>query len=277
MSLPVTDAVQGATSAISFDLVSMWHSMGILAKLVAGALAVMSVYSLGVIAERAFALWRGRRASRAFARELPGLLAEAKLDEAIDLSEKLRHGYLARVLGSGLVEHKQGNTPMAAAKGHELAGYDVMAAVNRAIERHSLRVVTELRRGLGGLATIASAAPFVGLLGTVGGIITAFQAMAATGSGGLGSVSAGIAEALVTTAFGLFVAIPAVMMFNYFTHRLESIQVDITESAGELVDYLLKRSPATPAPTQGRSRKAWDGAPLPSASAADGSESALPE
>jgi biopolymer transport protein ExbB/TolQ len=104
-----------------------------------------------------------------------------------------------------------------------------------------LRVAAELRRGLGGLATISSAAPFVGLLGTVGGIITAFQAMAATGSGGLGSVSAGIAEALVTTAFGLFVAIPAVMMFNFFTHRVEAMQVDMADASSELVDFLTKR------------------------------------
>jgi biopolymer transport protein ExbB/TolQ len=97
-----------------------------------------------------------------------------------------------------------------------------------------------MRRGLGSLATIGSTSPLVGLLGTVAGIITAFQAMAATGSGGLGSVSAGIAEALVTTAFGLLVAIPAVMFFNYFTNRVEEIQVDVNDSTTELVDFFIK-------------------------------------
>ena len=116
----------------------------------------------------------------------------------------------------------------------------VAEAVNRAIDRSTLRTVTDLRRGLGSLATIGSTAPFVGLLGTVAGIITAFQAMAATGSGGLGSVSAGIAEALVTTAFGLLVAIPAVMFFNYFTNRVEEIQVDVNDSTTELVDFMIK-------------------------------------
>jgi biopolymer transport protein ExbB/TolQ len=119
-----------------------------------------------------------------------------------------------------------------------------VAAVNRAIERSSTRTIADMRRGLGALATIGSTAPFVGLLGTVAGIITAFQAMAATGSGGLGSVSAGIAEALVTIAFGLLVAIPAVMTFNYLSHRVEDIQVDLTDSANELVDYFIKNAPS---------------------------------
>jgi biopolymer transport protein ExbB/TolQ len=109
------------------------------------------------------------------------------------------------------------------------------------VDRSSIRAVADLRRGLGGLATIGSSAPFVGLLGTVAGIITAFQAMARTGSGGLASVSAGIAEALVTTAFGLLVAIPAVMMFNTLTNRVDGMQVDIDESAMELVDFLIKK------------------------------------
>ena len=122
----------------------------------------------------------------------------------------------------------------------DVGNFDVIAAVNRAVERSSLRTVNDLRRGLGALATVGSTAPFVGLLGTVAGIITAFQAMAATGSGGLGSVSAGIAEALVTTAFGLLVAIPAVMMFNYLTNRVEDMQVDITDSATELLDFFMK-------------------------------------
>jgi len=118
--------------------------------------------------------------------------------------------------------------------------FDVIAAVNRAVERSSLRTVNDLRRGLGSLATIGSTAPFVGLLGTVWGIIKAFQNMAATGSGGLGTVSGAIAEALINTAFGLLVAIPAVMMFNYLTNRVEDMQVDITDSATELIDFFMK-------------------------------------
>jgi biopolymer transport protein ExbB/biopolymer transport protein TolQ len=104
-----------------------------------------------------------------------------------------------------------------------------------------LIVLSEFKRGLGVLGTVGSTAPFVGLLGTVMGIVNAFQSMAATGSGGLGTVSAGIAEALVTTAFGLLVAIPAVMFFNYFQGWIESRSVDISEASNELLDVLARQ------------------------------------
>ena len=145
------------------------------------------------------------------------------------------------MLGLALEEYRQGLESHGKDGGkHEIGEFDIVAAVNRAIDRSTLRTITDMRRGLGSLATIGSTAPFVGLLGTVAGIITAFQAMAATGSGGLGSVSAGIAEALVTTAFGLLVAIPAVMFFNYFTNRVEEIQVDVNDSTTELIDFMIK-------------------------------------
>jgi len=98
----------------------------------------------------------------------------------------------------------------------------------------------EMKKGLGNLATISTTAPFVGLFGTVAGIIHAFQGMAITGSGGLGAVSAGIAEALVTTAFGLFVAIPAVWLYNYFTTKIDFLSVEMTYTSKELIDYLIK-------------------------------------
>jgi biopolymer transport protein ExbB len=246
MSLPVPDAVHATANAtssvvVSFDLMSMWHAMGILAKSVAVTLAVMSVYSLAVTAERLWTITRARRASRRFATALAALLPVGKLGEGVALSKQHQRGYLSQVMGEALREYRQGRGEGDAAEGDKTThGYDVLAAVGRSVERHSTRAIADLRRGLGGLATISSAAPFVGLLGTVGGIITAFQSMAATGSGGLGSVSAGIAEALITTAFGLFVAIPAVMMFNYFTHAVEAIEVEMSTCTAELVDFLTK-------------------------------------
>ena len=246
MQVQVLDAVnslflgQAAEGAVSFDLVHMWHTMGPFAKFIAGVLAVMSIYSLGVMAERLIAYWRAQRASRSFANALRELLPAAKFDEAVALSKKLKRGHLPKVLGLAIEEYHQGVVALRTVGPRDVGSFDVIAAVNRAVDRSSLRTVNDLRRGLGALATIGSTAPFVGLLGTVAGIITAFQAMAATGSGGLGSVSAGIAEALVTTAFGLLVAIPAVMMFNYLTNRVEEMQVDITDSATELVDFFMK-------------------------------------
>ena len=176
--------------------------------------------------------------------ELRSLLPSAKFGEAVDLSRKLRRGHLSKVLGLAIEEYRHGLEALRSHGPRDVGSFDVIAAVNRAVDRSSLRTVNDLRRGLGALATVGSTAPFVGLLGTVAGIITAFQQMAATGSGGLGTVSKGIAEALVTTAFGLLVAIPAVMMFNYLTNRVEDMQVDITDSATELVDFFMKEGRA---------------------------------
>ena len=229
-----------AAPAMSFDLVSMWHSMGFFAKFIAAILGIMSIYSLGVMAERLVTYARASSASRQYAEQLRGLLPARKYADAVALAKKLRRGHLSRVLGLAIEEYERGVAALHQKGPQDVGEFDVVAAVNRAIDRSSMRTVADLRRGLGALATVGSTAPFVGLLGTVAGIITAFQAMAATGSGGLGSVSAGIAEALVTTAFGLLVAIPAVMMFNYLTNRVEDMQVDINDSANELVDYFMK-------------------------------------
>ena len=232
--------VLAAEPAMSFDLLSMWHSMGFFAKFIAVVLGIMSVYSLGVMAERLVTYARASSASRAYAEQLRGLLPTRKYADAVALSKKLGRGHLSKVLGLAIDEYERGTVALHSRGPNDAGDFDVIAAVNRAVDRSSMRTVADLRRGLGGLATVGSTAPFVGLLGTVAGIITAFQSMAATGSGGLGSVSAGISEALVTTAFGLLVAIPAVMMFNYLTNRVEDMQVDISDSATELVDYFMK-------------------------------------
>jgi biopolymer transport protein ExbB/TolQ len=206
----------------------------------------MSIYSLGVMAERLVTYARASTASRQYAEQLRALLPSRKYADAVALSKKLKRGHLSKVLGLAIEEYDRGVKALRTHGPEDVGDFDIIAAVNRAVDRSSVRTVADLRRGLGALATVGSTAPFVGLLGTVAGIITAFQAMAATGSGGLGSVSAGIAEALVTTAFGLLVAIPAVMMFNYLTNRVEDMQVDINDSANELVDYFMKEGRSEP-------------------------------
>jgi len=118
---------------------------------------------------------------------------------------------------------------------------EIIEASKRALERTEAIVHAELKRGLGGLATIGSTAPFVGLFGTVFGILNAFREISASKTTGLGAVAGGISEALVTTAIGLFVAIPAVMMFNYLTGRVEAFDVEMDNSSSELIDYFLKR------------------------------------
>jgi biopolymer transport protein ExbB/TolQ len=237
----LTQLVLAAEAAApDFSLLGMLKSIQGFGLVVAGILGIMSIYSLGVMAERLVVYARSGKASRDFAEQLPGLLREAKFDDAVELAKNLKRGHLPRVLGLAISEYRHGVTALKEHGPHDVGSFDVVEAVNRAIERTSLRTVNELRKGLGALATIGSTAPFVGLLGTVWGIIKAFQDMAATGSGGLGTVSGAIAEALINTAFGLLVAIPAVMMFNNLTNRVEDMTVDITDSATELVDFFMK-------------------------------------
>ena len=225
---------------MDFSLLGMWKSMGIPAKLVVITLAIESVYSLSVMAERLFSFSRAKEQSRKYAEKLRDLLPGHQMIEAAQFATTLKYGHIPRVLGSGISEYNRGREALNKLGPQDVGDFDLVEAINRSVERATLRVTADLRRGLGGLATVASTAPFVGLLGTVLGIITAFQLMASSGSGGLATVSVGISEALVTTAFGLLVAIPALMMFNYLTNRVEEMTVDIADASNELVDFFLK-------------------------------------
>jgi biopolymer transport protein ExbB/TolQ len=224
---------------MDFTLVGLWHEMGIVARAVVLVLAVMSLYSLAITAERLFTFRRGRKLSRSYIEKLAPLVeAPGRLREAIGMHAGFPGSPVASVIGTGLAELARGmDRP-----GAKPASFDLAEVVNRAMERSKERQLAGLRRGMPVLATVASSAPFVGLFGTVGGIITAFQKLAdpTKGGGGIGTVSAGIAEALVTTAVGLGVAIVAVWFYNYFTARLDDITIDIDETASELVDTILR-------------------------------------
>jgi biopolymer transport protein ExbB/biopolymer transport protein TolQ len=215
---------------MQFTLGELWQHMGLFARLVVGVMAVMSIASLFVMGERLVFYMRMSGESRAFADRVARLIqGDGGLPAAADANlERGKVGYLGRVIGAGLSAFKT------APKNPDLA----TESVARALERQASREVQTLKRGLGLLATVGSTAPFVGLLGTVMGIVTAFQKMAESGSGGLGTVSAGIAEALVTTAFGLLVAIPAVMGFNFLQGWVDGRAVDIAESSNEFLDVV---------------------------------------
>jgi biopolymer transport protein ExbB/biopolymer transport protein TolQ len=199
-------------------------------------LAIMSVWSLTIAIERLYRFQMAKKESLRLAREVTPMLKLHKLDEAINHARKkdFRHSHLARVLTAGLTEFQYETAQQLP------EDFDLVASGQRAIERETLMTTAEMKKGLGNLATISTTAPFVGLFGTVAGIIHAFQGMAISGSGGLGAVSAGIAEALVTTAFGLFVAIPAVWLYNYFLQKVERFQVEMSNSSSQLIDYFIK-------------------------------------
>jgi biopolymer transport protein ExbB/biopolymer transport protein TolQ len=211
----------------------MWNQMGVPAKAVAFFLFVMSVWSIAVMIEK-FLMYRNAvKQSVEFLPLVTKHLRNNDLQGAIDTSTKYPKSHIAKVVSAGLQEflnEKDGG-----------ATVDVVEAVKRALERSVVLTTAEMKAKLGGLGTIGSTAPFIGLFGTVLGVITAFEGMAKSGSGGLGAVSAGIAEALIETAFGLFVAIPAVMMYNYFQTRMERFEVEMSNSSSEVIDFFLKQ------------------------------------
>src|SRR5512142_274015 len=219
---------------VGWDPISLWKQMGWLARIVVIVLFIMSGWSIGVMIDRAMAYSAARKQSRAFAPAVAGALREGKIEEAIKIAERNKKSHLAKVVTAGLQEFK------AHGDSNEIPGEQIEAS-KRALERAEAIVHAELKRGLGGLATIGSTAPFVGLFGTVMGILNAFIGINNSKATGLAAVAGGIAEALVTTAIGLLVAIPAVMMFNYLTGRVEAFDVEMDNSSSELIDYFLKK------------------------------------
>jgi biopolymer transport protein ExbB/TolQ len=212
---------------MKFTLVELWGHMGIFARAIVGVLFIMSISSVYVVIDRLLVFYSAWTNSKRFGEKMAPILLSGELDRAANTTFEGKTGYLGRVVSAGLAAFRT------APKGDDDF---IIETVARALERQSAREVQNLKRGQGLLATVSSTAPFVGLLGTVMGIVTAFQQMAATGSGGLGTVSAGIAEALVTTAFGLLVAIPAVMCFNWLQSWIDARAIDISESSNEMLD-----------------------------------------
>ena len=221
------------------DLLELWDQMGLLVKLLMGVLAFMSMWSVGVFFERLFTFSQAKSQSKLFAPQVAKHLKDSKLKDgiAVSQSKNYRYSHLAKVVLAGLQEYQfQQDT------GVQLTKDDVVDSVRRAIQRAAALTSADLKKGMGSLATIGSTAVFVGLLATTLGVINAFQGIAQTGSGGLGAVSGGISEALVGTAVGLVVAIPAVWFYNYLTQRIEYFNVEMDNSSSELVDYFIKKS-----------------------------------
>lgn len=218
---------------MQMSMMELWHEMAWFARGIVYTLALMSVWSLSIAIKKWWDLKKAQAETRKFAPEFSQFLEEDNLGDAIGLADKYKRSHVARVLGGALTEIKpliqDGSVTVA----------DINSA-ERAVEREMLMTITDLKRGLGVLATVGATAPFVGLLGTTMGIVNAFTGMAASGSGGLSAISAGVAEALITTAFGLLVAIPAVWLFNYFQVKIDNLTAEMTYTSKEMIDYLIK-------------------------------------
>lgn len=219
-----------------FDLQSMWISMGPIPKAVVFVLLFMSIYSIAVGIERLIVFSKAKKQSNILLRLIGKLWQEGKIEESIKVSsdKKFKNSHLAKVLVAGLNElefQEDSNAPYA----------EKVESAKRAIERATIKGLVEFKRGLNGLATIGSTGPFVGLFGTVFGVITAFQGMAVAGSAGMGAVAGGIAEALITTGFGILVAVIAVMFFNFLLNKVDIFTGEMANASSELIDHYIKK------------------------------------
>src|SRR5579862_5287290 len=211
----------------NWDLRTMWSQMSALPRIIVIILFVLSIYSFGVMIDRALMYSAARKQSRVFVQQVAGALKEGKLDEAIAIAERNKKSHIAKVVATGLSEFQSAS--------QQVSDADVIEAAKRGLERSVAIVHAEMKRGLSGLATIGSTAPFVGLFGTVVGIINAFKGIQSSHATGLSAVAGGISEALVTTALGLLVAVPAVWAFNYFTNKVEASTAEMDTSRRKLV------------------------------------------
>ena len=217
----------------TFGPVEIWRSMGSIGHGVLIFLLLMSVYSIGVMVERYVLFAKARKQTLRFVEVAKTLLPKGDVHALLEETKRYPKSHLAHIYAAAIVDwYDFRHNP------EPPVGFD--ETMTRAVEREAVVVVQQLKRGLPGLASIGATAPFVGLFGTVVGIMNAFFAMATAGEGGISTVAGGIAEALVNTAVGLFVALPAVWAFNYFLNRVERFRAEMANSGSELVDYFVK-------------------------------------
>src|SRR5258708_178779 len=227
----------GNIGASSWALRSMWSQMSALPRTVVVILFVLSIYSFGVMIDRALMYSAARKQSRVFVQQVAGALKDGKLDEAIAIAERNKNSHIAKVVATGLSEFQSAS--------QQVSDADVVEAAKRALERSVAIVHAEMKHGLAALATIGSTARVVGLSGLGVGILNAFKGRETSHATGLAGVAGGIAEALVATASGLIVAVPAVWAYNYFTNKVEAFDVEMDNSSMELINYFILRRGAS--------------------------------
>jgi biopolymer transport protein ExbB len=223
---------------MDMSLSAQWIVMSPMAKGVVILMIIMSVYSLWVMIERLVVFTQAKNQSLKLLGALSNVLTRGDYQQAIDITKKYKQSHLAKVISAGLLEFE--------AVRRDKRNVDPelpIEAARQGMDRTAMITIAELKENLGVLATIGATAPFVGLFGTVLGIIHAFGKMATSG-GGIASVSAGISEALITTAGGLGVAIPAVWAYNYFQNRVDRFTVEMSNSGSEMSIYFLKEAGA---------------------------------
>ena len=221
---------------MQFGLMEMWTAMAFMAKAVSILLIILSIISIYYFIERQVVFARAKSKSKQVAPKLAQLLKEGKVKEALTLASKKEYkvSHLACVTAAGITEFLEG-------KDVGLSIEQQIETAQRGCDRAQNIFNQELRKGLHTLATIATSSPFIGLFGTIGGIINAFRGMALTGSGGIGAVSQGIAEALVTTAFGIGVAIIALWCHSMLTTKVETFEAEMSNTTSQVIDFFVRK------------------------------------
>ena len=221
---------------MQWDLQTMWAHSGAIPRLVIFVLLIMSIYAIAVGIERLIVFRKAKKQSNILLRLISKLWQEGKLEESIKVSSdlKFKNSHLAKVLIAGLNELEF--------QEDSHAGYaEKVESAKRAIERATIKGLEEFKRGMNFMATIGATAPFIGLFGTVFGIITAFQSMSVSGSGGIAAVAGGISEALITTGFGILVAVIAVIFYNTLVNKVEMFSGEMAIASSELIDHIIKK------------------------------------
>ena len=216
---------------MEIDFFELWSGMGLAVRLVVIVLTLQAIACIAVIFDRVYVLYQSRARAREFAATVQPSMEAGQYDQVLRAMDTLRSSHLATYLSFGL---RTFLTRVNAGDDYQRAA----ELTRRGLERKGDAISRDLNRGMNVLASTGSTAPFVGLLGTVLGIINAFKMIAATGSGGIGTIGAAIGEALIVTGYGLCVAIPAVLVFNWLSGRIADYEADLINAGSELVDRL---------------------------------------
>ena len=219
---------------MDISVLALWNAMGPVPKFIVAILLVLSIYTLSIMIERARILYKARKSSDEFATlaDKPG----ADINQVLQLANAPERGdycFLAQIVRAALQEAKvlnqEGQPPEV-----------ILEAAQDNIARAIVVMTGTLRRRLVTLATTATGSPFIGLVGTIMGLIRSFHTIASTQAGGISAVSGGIAEALVTTMIGIGVAIPAMWAHNFLADRIDTVSTEMDNTAARIVDRLLR-------------------------------------
>ncbi|MDD9937170.1 MAG: MotA/TolQ/ExbB proton channel family protein [Myxococcales bacterium] len=229
---------------MEINLMELWHEMGLPVRTVVIVLTLQAIGCITVTIDRLIVLYQSRKRAQMFAEIAGPGMQSANYPEVLQNISDVPSSHLTSFLDVGirnfLTRRQAGDEAERAAE-----------LTRRALERKGDAISRDLNRGMNVLASTGSTAPFVGLLGTVLGIINAFKLIAADGSGGIGTIGSAIGEALVVTGYGLMVAIPAVLLFNMLSSMIAKYEAGLLNAGSELIDQLetMEAAGAQPAVT----------------------------